>query len=235
LNKIKKYSSLQNIFLFLLILFSVAITFYSGYRGVFPLDSFLIFDGGYKILNGFHPFKNYWSITGPFLDYVQSLLFFLFGVSWGSYILHSALINVLLSTICFYFFIKLGLNIFFSFTYALSIALLAYPSVGSPFMDHHAAIFSLISLIFLILAIKKNNKFFWFLVPITLSISFLSKQIPSSYLLVLFVLFVILNFKINSKKNYTSIKYLLLGSIFSLFIFSFILMINQISIYDFLI
>ena len=101
-------------------------------------------------------------------------------------------------------------------------------------MDHHAAIFSLMSLIFLILAIKKNNKFFWFLVPLTLSISLLSKQIPSSYLLVLFVLFVILNFKINSKKNYTSIKYLLLGSIFSLFIF-FILMINQISIDDFLI
>lgn len=235
MNKLKNSSSLHNIFLFILILFSVAITFYSGYRGVFPLDSFLIFDGGYKILNGFHPFKNYWSITGPFLDYVQSSLFFLFGVNWNSYILHSALINVLLSTISFYFFIKLGLNIFFSFTYALSIALLAYPSVGSPFMDHHAAIFSLISLIFLILAIKKDNKFFWFLVPLTLSISFLSKQIPSAYLLVLFILFIILDLKIKSKKNYTSIKYLLLGSIFSLFIFSFILMINKISIDDFLI
>ena len=58
---------------FLIITFAILFTFYSGYRGVFPLDSFLIYDAGYKIFNGFHPFKDYWTITGPFLDYVQFL------------------------------------------------------------------------------------------------------------------------------------------------------------------
>ena len=39
---------------------------------------------------------------------------------------------------------KLGLNKNFSLLYSLSIAILGYPSVGTPFMDHHATILSLI-------------------------------------------------------------------------------------------
>ena len=55
----------------LLVLSSFFFTFYYGFIGVFPLDSFLIYDAGYKIINGYHPFKDYWSITGPIIDYAQ--------------------------------------------------------------------------------------------------------------------------------------------------------------------
>ena len=74
----------NKIFFYILIITisSTVINFYSGYRGVFPIDSFLIYDSGYKILNGFHPFKDYWSITGPILDYIQFIFFKLFGVNW---------------------------------------------------------------------------------------------------------------------------------------------------------
>ena len=61
----------KNITIIFLSIFSLSITFYYGYRGVLPLDSFLIYDAGYKLFNGFHPFKDYWSITGPVLDYIQ--------------------------------------------------------------------------------------------------------------------------------------------------------------------
>ena len=64
-----------NIPIIFLSIFSLSLTFYYGYQGVFPLDSFLIYDAGYKLLNGFHPFKDYWSITGPFLDYIQFFFF----------------------------------------------------------------------------------------------------------------------------------------------------------------
>ena len=64
-----------NLFILLLSIFSLLITFYYGYIGILPIDSFLIYDAGYKVLNGFHPFKDYWSITGPILDYIQFFFF----------------------------------------------------------------------------------------------------------------------------------------------------------------
>ena len=30
----------------------------------------MIYDAGYKVLNGYHPFKDYWSITGPILAFL---------------------------------------------------------------------------------------------------------------------------------------------------------------------
>ena len=73
----KKNSIIQKNFFYLLILIIISFSFtcYSGYRGVYPIDSFIIFDSGYKVLNNIHPFKDYWSITGPLLDYLQSIFF----------------------------------------------------------------------------------------------------------------------------------------------------------------
>ena len=48
--------------------------------GVYPIDSFIIFDSGYKVLNNVHPFKDYWSLTGPLLDYMQSVFFLFFDI-----------------------------------------------------------------------------------------------------------------------------------------------------------
>jgi hypothetical protein len=94
----------KEIYLFLTIAITLIFTLHYGYRGVLPIDSFLIFDAGYKVLNDLHPFKDYWSITGPLLDYLQYFLFYLLGVSWFSYILHAAIINSFLSALSYYFF-----------------------------------------------------------------------------------------------------------------------------------
>ncbi len=51
---------------------SISINQYYGYIGVFPIDSFLFFDSGYRTLNGFFPFKDYWTPTGPLLDIIQA-------------------------------------------------------------------------------------------------------------------------------------------------------------------
>ena len=159
----KKNSIIQKNFFYLLILIIISFSFtcYSGYRGVYPIDSFIIFDSGYKVLNNIHPFKDYWSITGPLLDYLQSI-FFLIDTSWFTYVLHAASMNILVTGIFFYFLVKLGLNINYSFLYALSLAILAYPSIGTPFVDHHAAYFSIIAVSYFILSLKVNNKNFYF-------------------------------------------------------------------------
>ena len=67
-----KSLSQEKIFITILILFSILINQYYGNRGVFPIESFTIFNAAFNIVAGNHPFKDYWSITGPFLDYIQS-------------------------------------------------------------------------------------------------------------------------------------------------------------------
>ena len=226
----------NNYFLIVLInsfLFSI----YYGYRGVYPIDSFLIFNAGYKVLNNFHPFKDYWTITGPLLDYIQSVLFLIFKINWFSYVLHAALINSLLATLSYYFFKKIGLQDFYSFIYSISISILAYPTTGTPFMDHHGVIFSLLSIYFLMLAIKDNKIFFWFFSSIFLVLSFFSKQIPSSYLVPLIaVIILIYLFFINKNRNEKyNIIFFILGGLLSVFFFSLIFYINNIPIKNFLI
>ena len=84
----------NNFFLFIILFFfSLTINFYYGYRGIFPQDSFFHFDSAYNILNNRHPFKDFYSISGVFVDYLQAIFFYFFGVNWFSYILHAASIN----------------------------------------------------------------------------------------------------------------------------------------------
>ena len=230
MNKIFSSLDHQKLYLIFLIISSFVFTFYSGLRGVSPLDSFLIFDAGLKILNGFHPFKDYWSITGPFLDYVQALIFYVFNVSWLSYILHSFLLNTVLTVATFYFFKTIGLKQIFSFVYSLSISILAYPSIGTPFVDHHATILSLISVMCFILAIQKNNNSYWLALPILLVLSFFSKQIPAVFFGILFVtvLFFLLYF--NKKKNFKPVFFLLCGFTIIISIILFLVYLNDIPI-----
>lgn len=213
---IKFNNFLNNNYFFVsaIIISSFFFTYYSGLRGIFPIDSFLIFDGGVKILNGIYPFKDYWTISGPILDLLQSIIFDIFNVSWLSYILHAALVNTFLSLLSYYFFISFGLKKVSSFTYSIGISILAYPSVGSPFMDHHATIFSLSSMIILILAFKKNTNLYWFLSPLLLGVSFFSKQIPSAFLILLFLFLIFFYLKINKFKNLSNLVYFIFGLIF---------------------
>ena len=225
----------KKIYLIILILFSLSINQYYGYRGVFPIDSFTTFDAGYHTMLGYHPFKDYWIITGPLLNYIQSIFFILLGVNWFSYALHASVLNMILALFSFYFFSKLGLNYFLTFIYSFGIALLAYPSIGTPFVDHHASIFSIMSLYSLILGIYFKKNLFWFLIPIFLTFSFFSKQIPSSYLFLVFsiTIFYFLFFSEKRIKK-TSIIYTASGCIFSALSVLLIFYINEIPIKNFL-
>ncbi len=234
LNKIIKDYNIY-FYIFFLSIFSILFNTYYGYRGIFPIDSFLIYDGGFKVLKGFHPFKDYWSITGPILDYLQFLYFKIFGVNWLSYVLHASSINLCLSLIVFFFFLKLGLSKLNSFVYAISVSILGYPSAGTPFMDHHAAIFSLIAVMFLILSIIKSQNSLWFLIPIFLLLSFLSKQIPAAYLSILFIFVIILNIYISSFKDLKSYYYLIYGSLVSIIVVVIFFLKNNIPFENFLI
>ena len=166
----------KGIFYFIILFFfSVLINQHYGNLGLNPIDIYS-FNSGYDILNGFFPFKDYWTITGPFIALTQAFFFKLFGTSWFSYVFHASIFNFLISISTFYTLYKFRLKIHYCFLYALFISILAYPSAGTPYVDHHASYLSIISIFCFALALKTNLKIYWFLLPIFLGISFLSKQ-----------------------------------------------------------
>ena len=224
---------MKNIFyLIILVIFSLFVNQHVANRGAFPIDSFLIFDAGYNIISGHHPFKDYWLITGPFLDYVQAFFFLIFGVNWTSYVLHASAVNVLLAVFSFYFFVNIGLKNYYAFVYSLGTSLLAYPSIGSPFIDHHAVIFCILACYSISLGFLYNKNIFWILTPIFIIFSFFSKQIPSSYLTILFVIFICFFFM--KKQNKQNLLYLTLGSLVSFFLIFIVFVINEIPFKNFL-
>ena len=169
---LNKNSYKKNFYIFLLILCSFYFTFYYGYQ-VYSFRQFLIYDAGFKVLSGGHPFRLLvHHRTNTRLSSV--FLFKIFGVNWFSYVLHAA-INILITILLFHFLRKLDVSLKFSFIYSISVSILAYPSVELHLWIIMQQFFSVFFNI-LILAFKKNENISWFIVPIFLSASFLSKQ-----------------------------------------------------------
>ena len=222
-------------YLIILVLSSIFINQYAANRGVFPIDSFLIFDAAYNIISGNHPFKDYWLITGPFLDYLQSLFFLIFGINWVSYLLHATFLNVVFVLFSFYYFTKIGLNNLYSFLYSLGVAILAYPSIGTPFIDHHAVILCMMASLTISLAILLKKNVFWILAPILIIFSFFSKQIPSPYFVLSFFIIITIHYYLLKNFNKSILLNLLKGILFSTTLVFSIFIINKIPLENFLV
>ena len=207
-NNLFKKENLLVVFLFL---FSLSINQYYGNRGIFPADSFAHFDTGFRILLGEHPFKDYWVVSGPLVDYLQAIFFYLFSANWQSYIFHASLFNGFLSLATFMVLRNFKLSIYYSLIYSFLFSILAYPISGTPFVDHHSAFFSLLGIYSLILGIKTEKKLYWLSLPVLLGFAFLSKQAPSSYV-ILSVILCLGIFSLVNRKYYW-IKYSFLSSI----------------------
>ena len=223
------------IYIIILAIFSFFINQYIANRGAFPIDSFLIFDPAFNIISGHHPFKDYWLITGPFVDYIQSFFFIVFGINWTSYVLHASVLNMILAIFSFYFFLNIGLKNYYAFIYSLGVAILAYPSIGTPFIDHHAVILCIMAVFSISLGILLKKNFFWILVPIFLIFSFFSKQIPSPYFVVLFIVATFIYFFLIKNIYKNILINLFIGSFISCFIIFSVFFINEIPIKNFLI
>ena len=205
----------EKILILFLILFSLLVNQYYGNRGVFPVDSFAHFDTGFRVLNGEYPFKDYWIVSGPLLDYIQAFFFYIFGINWQSYIFHASVFNAVLTVSTFLILTKFNFKIYYCFFYSILFSILAYPSSGTPFVDHHSAFFSLLGIYTLIAAIKTEKGFFWILLPIFLGLAFLSKQVPASYVII--SIFIFLIYFLALEKRYYWLKYFVLSSLSFIF------------------
>ena len=208
------------LFILSIFVFSVFINRYYANLGVFPLDTFYHFDLGFRILQGEIPFTDIWMVSGVLINYIQALFFFILGINWNTYVLHASLMNGLISIATYFILKEFKLNINYCFIYSILFSVLAYTSSGTPFVDHHSAFFSLLGVYSSLLAIKKEKKIFWIILPIFFGFGFLSKQVPTSYITFCITIVALLYAFVNNKKEI--IKYILAGSlIFILFTFIF--------------
>ena len=233
--KIKKqppYNRPQILSISFLAIISCLLNFYVGSRGVFPIDTFIHFDQGFRILNGEHPVKDYWIVHGFLIDYLQAIFFWTFGIEWSSYLLHASIFN---SIICVSFFVLLnrylGLTIIESLCFSILIACLSYPISGTPFLDLHSSFFSMLGIFSIILAIIKKKNFYYFVTSILFTAAFFSKQVPAFYIILTSSIF--LFYYATTTKNINMLIYYFSGGIFSCLLILFILIINKINFYDF--
>ncbi len=224
----------QEIFNILIIfIFSFSANYYYGSIGVFPIDTFAFFDSANFINKGFLPVRDYWTANGFFVDILQSFLFKLFGVNWITYLLHSSLLNFFLSFATYKFLIFKGLSFKSSLFYSVSVSILAYPSSGVPFPDHHSLILSVISMYVLIYSYEKKSNIFFSVSLIFLFFAFLSKQTPAGLFIILVAGYVFL-YSI-SLKNTLFIKNFIITSFVFILLLIIFLLLSKTGIKNFLI
>ena len=80
------YKQKKVLYLVIIFFFSTSINQYYGNLGVCPIDSFWFFNSGYDVLNGYYPFKDYWTIAGPFISFTQAFFFKILGTAWSNQI-----------------------------------------------------------------------------------------------------------------------------------------------------
>ena len=114
---IKNFKSKNLAYIIFLGLFSIIINQFYGYKGILPIDSFLVFNSGFDLMNGFYPFKDYWTIKEPFIDFIQAFFFKVFGVSWFSYVLHASVFNCIITLSTYYILRKFDLSKNLSFLF----------------------------------------------------------------------------------------------------------------------
>ena len=211
----RKFINKNNLYILILFVFSIFVNSYYANLGALPVDTFLHFDLGFKILEGLIPFSDVWMVSGIIVNYIQALFFYILGISWTSYVLHGSIINCVV-TLSTYFLLKnFKIHTNYCFIYSIFFAILAYPSSGTPFVDHHSTFFSLLGIYSLLAAIKSDKKIFWILIPIFFGMGFLSKQVPTSYIAL--SVFIILIFYAFLQKKMEFIKFILFGLIVFLF------------------
>ena len=128
----------------------------------------------------------------------------------------------MLAVSTYFLFIKLKLSNKYSLLYSAFVSILFYPVVGTPFVDHHSTFFLILAFYSLILAINEKNYYYYLAIPTLFSLSFLSKQTPAAYGLILATLSILL-FCYFDKKNAKKIIYFsIIGSFISIiFLFLF--------------
>lgn len=186
----------------LLAVFAFRITFQAGTRGFFAFDQSIVFDGGYRVLLGQIPYRDFIIPIGPVAFWLQAVFFALLGVNYYACIFPAALFNVLAA------FLAVGtIRLLFpgkkivSYGAGFLTAAWFYPPFGILYYDQTAFFFSFLALYIILLSILKAPErpllrtSLLALSGILVLVSFLSKQNAGLFFLPIFPLLLLAGYR----------------------------------------
>ena len=184
-NDVKNRFSPAIILSFILLLVGTLYCLYYGRIGYMPQDSPAVFDGGWRILSGQIPFRDFTLPNAIVPIFLQAFIFKLFGINWFVYCLHAAIFNGLFCVLAFLFLRMFGGTLLLSFFYALLSGVVFYTPFGIPVQDQHAYFFTFLLIFLACLSIRVSRPLLKHLIlfslPAVTVIAFLSKQIPTIF------------------------------------------------------
>jgi hypothetical protein len=127
------------------------LTIAAGQRGFYAFDQSILFDGGYRVLTGQVPYRDFVLPFGPVALWLQALFFAVSEVTYSAYIASAAIVNAAAAIAA-----VVILRMLFPSTRLLPYlagALTAfwfYPPFGTPWVDQTAFFFSLLAIGFLL-------------------------------------------------------------------------------------
>jgi len=169
-------------FLLALVLLGVgaALSLAHGRLAFMPLDQSIVFDGGWRLLSGQVPFRDFTTPAGLAPIGLQAAFFSVLGVDWLAYLLHAALVNGCFCLTVFALLREFGGSHPLSFFYALLSGFLLYPPIGTPYLEPHAFFFLLLAGVLLAIACRSQRTggraLLCLLVVVCWTASFASKQ-----------------------------------------------------------
>jgi len=170
----------------------VGLGLHYGRIGFMPLDQSIVFDGGWRVLSGQVPFRDFTTPSGVVPIFLQGLFFKLFGVSWLSYCLHAAIANGLFCATVYGILRLLSAGRLWSFGCGVLSGIVFYPPFGVPYMDQHAFFFGTVAVLLAVAATRVRGSWGRTLclagLPVALLFAYLSKQIPAAFFLPLLAL-----------------------------------------------
>jgi 4-amino-4-deoxy-L-arabinose transferase-like glycosyltransferase len=130
-----------------ILIYSFVFCFKAGERGFFALDQSIEFDGAYRILSGQVPYKDFLIPVGPGVFWVQAIVFQLLGVSFTSFLLGAAVVNLLATALAMFTVATLfPQNRWPALIAGFLTATWFYPPYGTPNMEQTAFFFSLLGI-----------------------------------------------------------------------------------------
>ena len=161
--------------------------FLYGRIGIHPLDMGIVWDGGWRILCGQLPYRDFVAPSAVVPAFMQALLFKMLGVGWNSYLVHASLLNGAFAVIAWALAGRLGCGRLLSFVAGFGSAVVFYAPFGTPFYDQHGYFFCLA--VFWLQVIGQTSSVPWqnraaaLLWGPCLFLALFSKQVPTVFLI----------------------------------------------------
>jgi hypothetical protein len=115
----------------------------AGERGLYPFDQSIVFDGGYRVLCGQVPYRDFVMPFGPMAFWLQALFFRMLGVTYSAYLAGAASVN-LAAAILAVIIVRLLFPSprWVSYIAGIITGFWFYPPFGTPWVDQTSFFFS---------------------------------------------------------------------------------------------